>query len=151
MWPGIRLRNVGAAEWYLDWAPVGEMEQRDDSSSRAGGLERQGRGDRCKNMWSDPGYAVATLVVGGFTLGVIWLRIRGLLENNWPLVYYALVVAYMQWFPRALDPNWVYVALVSGLLLRFEFMSGRCAKVVVGIELLALGHIAIQVSSLMLG
>jgi len=102
-------------------------------------------------MWGDPGYAVATLVVAGFTLLVAWLRLRGLRENNWPLVYYGLLLAYSQWFPRSLEPHWVYAAVVGGLLVRFEFLSGVCAIVVVAVELLALAQIALQTGRLIFG
>ncbi|HEY3443821.1 MAG TPA: hypothetical protein VGK29_23900 [Paludibaculum sp.] len=46
-------------------------------------------------------------------------------DNNWPLVYYFVLVGYLNAYDLVLNPNVVYVAVICALLLRFEFMNER--------------------------
>ncbi len=92
-------------------------------------------------MWSDPPYAIATLVLAGLTVGVLRLRFQWKLESNWPLVYYAGLLVYRERYPGILEPNCVYAAVVSGLLLRFEFVAPWLARVLLAIEGLALLYV----------
>jgi hypothetical protein len=75
----------------------------------------------------------AWVVVGRFTRN---------LDSNWPLVYYLMVVAHLKAFDGGLNPYCVYVAVVCGLFLRFEFMGGPILKSFRVIELGALAYIA---------
>ncbi len=84
---------------------------------------------------------VTTAVLAGLTGWMIVARHRTASESNWPLVYYAAVVAFSARFPDRLDPSWVYGGLVCALLLRFEFMAGIFEKAVRLLDYLALGYI----------
>ena len=84
----------------------------------------------------------AWVMVGRFTLS---------LESNWPLVYYLMVVAHLKAFDGGLNPHCVYVAVVCGLFLRFEFMGGPVLKSFRAIELGALAYIAWRSFTLIVG
>jgi hypothetical protein len=84
----------------------------------------------------------AWVMVGRFTLS---------LESNWPLVYYLMVVAHLKAFEGGLNPHCVYVAVVCGLFLRFEFMGGPVLKSFRAIELGALAYIAWRSFTLIVG
>ena len=62
-------------------------------------------------------------------------------ESNWPLVYYAILIAYWRSFTYSLDNYWVLMGVLCGLLLRFEFLSGPFQKVIRAIELVVFGYI----------
>jgi len=95
-------------------------------------------------------FNVCTLVLIGLTISVIVARLRGLLESNWPLGYYALVIIYWQVFPGGLDPHWVFVGLVSAALLRFEFLGGVILTLVRVLEFCFFGYIIWRALSLLL-
>jgi hypothetical protein len=85
-------------------------------------------------------FNVLTVVMMLLTAWVIWARFTKSLESSWPLVYYLGIVIYLKAFEGALDPYWVYVGVVSGLFLRFEFMGGLFLKMVRAVELVVLGY-----------
>ena len=95
-------------------------------------------------------FNVCTLVLIGLTSAVLAARLRGLLESNWPLGYYALVIIYWQVFPGGLDPYWVFVGLVSATLLRFEFLGGVILTLVRVLEFCFFGYIIWRALSLLL-
>jgi hypothetical protein len=77
----------------------------------------------------------------GFALAVatLWLGINRWnikLDSNWPLVYYALLVIFSNNFPNLLNPYVLYLAVVSGLFLRFEFLNDR---IILFIRLIEIG------------
>ena len=88
------------------------------------------------------------LLVGTFWVG--FSRFTRGLESNWPLVYYLLVVAHLKAFEGGLNPYWVYIGVVSGLLLRFEFMGGIILKMVWAVELATSAYIVWRCLSLIL-
>lgn len=66
----------------------------------------------------------------GFALAVatLWLGINRWtikLESNWPLVYYGLLVVFANMFSYLVNPFVLYLAVICGLFLRFEFMNER--------------------------
>ena len=69
-------------------------------------------------------FNVITLLLMGLTVWVIVTRARGKVENNWPLVYYLLVLVYWKVFEGGLHFYWVYTGLAAAVFLRFEFMGG---------------------------
>lgn len=85
-------------------------------------------------------FSVITFIMMVATAGVIWIRFRKPVENNWPLFYYLAVVVYLKAFDGALEPMVVYVGMVVALLLRFEFLGGFILKVVKVADLLILGY-----------
>jgi len=87
---------------------------------------------------------IGFLFTVGLFAGTIWLaamRFRMRLENNWPLVYYLGAVVYLNSYPGTLNPYVAYVAVISALLLRFEFLNERIVLLVRFIEVVALIHV----------
>jgi riboflavin transporter FmnP len=89
-------------------------------------------------------FNLITLILLGLTVWVIVARTRGMLESNWPLVYYLLVLVYWKVFEGGLSPYWVYAGLVSAVLLRFEFMGGIVLTFVRVIEYIFLGYVIVR-------
>lgn len=92
----------------------------------------------------DPRYTVINVTTGvlaGLTAWMIVARHKASPESNWPLAYYAVVVAFCARFPERLDPSWIYGGLICALLLRFEFMGGFVAKAVRALDYTALLYI----------
>ncbi len=79
-----------------------------------------------------------TLLVLALTVYVAIWRFRGNLLSNWPLVYYAIVIAYTVAFTGGLHPAWVAAGSVSAVFLRVT-MFPTFARVA---ELAALVYIA---------
>ncbi len=66
----------------------------------------------------------------GFALAVatLWLAINRWnikLDSNWPLIYYALLVVFSTSHPYLINAYVLYLAVVCGLFLRFEFLNER--------------------------
>ncbi len=100
----------------------------------------------------DPRFTVfngSTVVFVAITVWVLSVRIRGVVDSNWPLFYYVAVVAYSAVFPGYLDPAFVYAGVVCALLLRFEFMGGFFLKIVRVIEIIVLAYYAYAAISAM--
>jgi hypothetical protein len=79
------------------------------------------------------------LLTFALAVATVWLAINRFslkLDNNWPLVYYGLLVLFLNMYPLALNPYVIYVAVVSGLLLRFEFLNDRIVFFVRGVEII---------------
>lgn len=82
-----------------------------------------------------------TLVLMGLTAWLGLSRQSTKLESDWPLFYYLFLVLYLKAVDTLLDPYMIYVGVVSGLFLRFEFMGGWFLKFVRGTELFVLAYI----------
>ena len=82
---------------------------------------------------------IFALAVATLWLGVNRWRIR--LESNWPLIYYGLLVAVSNYYPDLLFAPILYVAVVCGLLLRFEFLNALLVSVVRVVEMLCFAAI----------
>jgi hypothetical protein len=85
-------------------------------------------------------FNVSTALLIAFACCVIYLRLKGNFETNIPLFYYGIMVYYVVAY-EALPPVVVYIALILGLLLRFEFMNTKVAKALMVLECCALGTI----------
>ncbi len=85
-------------------------------------------------------FNVSTALLIAFACLVIYLRLKGNSETNIPLFYYGVIVYYVIAY-EALPPVVVYISLVLGLLLRFEFMNTKMSKVLRFLECCALGTI----------
>jgi len=79
-----------------------------------------------------------TLLVLLLTLFLAWTRLRGLYSSNWPLVYYAAVVAYTVGFSGGLNRYWVAAGVACGLAIRCGFYPSRIFL----LELVSLAYIA---------
>lgn len=86
-------------------------------------------------------FNVSTALLIAFACWVIYLRLKGNSETNIPLIYYGIIVYYVVAYDTQLSPVFVYIALVLGLLLRFEFMNLKLIKAVSLLECCALGTI----------
>jgi hypothetical protein len=86
-------------------------------------------------------FNVSTVLLIAFACLVIYLRLKGNSETNIPLIYYGIIVYYVVSHDTALSPVFVYIALVLGLLVRFEFMNIKLMKAVSLLECCALGTI----------
>src|ERR1039457_2669083 len=86
-------------------------------------------------------FNVSTALLIAFACWVIFLRLKGNSETNIPLIYYGIIVYYVVAYDTQLSPVFVYIALVLGLLLRFEFMNLKLIKAVSLLECCALGTI----------
>jgi len=82
----------------------------------------------------------------GFSLAVatLWLGINRWsikLDSNWPLVYYAMLVIFSNTYPNLLNPYVLYLAVICGLFLRFEFLNDRIIFFIRVIEIGCFIHI----------
>jgi hypothetical protein len=89
-------------------------------------------------------FNLTTLVLLGLTGWILWVRHRMRLETNWPLFYYLGLVIYMKKYVDTVNPNYAFVAIVSALLLRFEFMGGWPLKIVKAVETVLLVYIIVR-------
>jgi hypothetical protein len=87
-------------------------------------------------------FLLLTFILVVLTIWMVIGRFTRSLESNWPLVYYLVVVAHLKAFDGGLNPYLVYVAVVCGLFLRFEFMGGAILKGFRALELGTLTYIA---------
>lgn len=87
---------------------------------------------------------ITTMLFVAITVWIVHMRLRRPIDTNWPLFYYLGVVAYTKTFQDVLNPNLVFVAVVCGLLLRFEFMGGAVLNTVRAVELAMLGYFVYQ-------
>ena len=86
-------------------------------------------------------FNVSTVLLIAFACWVIFLRLKGNSQTNIPLIYYGIIVYYVVANDTQLSPVFVYIALILGLLLRFEFMNIKVTKAVSLLECCALGAI----------
>jgi len=73
---------------------------------------------------------VTTFVILGFALWVIFTRIRNRPDNNWPIVFYPIIVVFALQLPGRIELNTLITGIVAALLLRFEFVGGFVANFV---------------------
>ncbi|MCE5308814.1 MAG: hypothetical protein LLG20_14340 [Acidobacteriales bacterium] len=100
---------------------------------------------------SDTTFVLLTFILLVLTVWMVLGRFTRGLESNWPLVYYFMVVAYLKAFDGGLNPYLVYVAVVCGLFLRFEFMGGIILKAFRTVEMFTLVYIGLRTFSLVVG
>lgn len=100
---------------------------------------------------NSPTFLVATILLMVMTVWVIIARFTHRLDTSWPLFYYLLMVFHTKVFEGGLNPYWVFVAVVSGLFLRFEFMGGFILRSIRVIELLALAYLSWECLVLVFG
>src|SRR5690242_20138212 len=88
-------------------------------------------------------FNVSTMLLVAFACWIIYLRTRGSIQSNIPLVYYGVIVYYIVGYSEytRLPPLLVYVSLILALVLRFEFMNGTFTKIVSVLECCGLAGI----------
>lgn len=95
---------------------------------------------------------VGLLLSFALAVATIWLAVNRFnlkLENNWPLVYYGLLVLFSNLYPMVINAYVLYVSVICGLLLRFEFLNERIVFFFRIVEMLCFGVIGWQLFSLL--
>lgn len=91
---------------------------------------------------------ITTAVMLALTLWLLVGRFRARSHSSWPLIYYAVLVAYHQALPGRLNPYAIYTAVIAALFLRFEFMTGWLAYILQGAEMAVLLYLAYRMFSM---
>jgi hypothetical protein len=74
-------------------------------------------------------YTVLMLLLMAFTIGMIVVRIRKPADNNWPAIYWALIlVIALRWPEAGWNPRAVMTGAAAGFLVRFEFMNDMLVR-----------------------
>lgn len=71
---------------------------------------------------------VLSIIVFLVTLWLLLTRPGMRPENNWPLIYYLGLVAYVRSAGSFIEPYAVAIAVVFAMLIRFEFLSAGFVK-----------------------
>jgi hypothetical protein len=87
-----------------------------------------------------------TAFVLALTVMLMWRRVRGAPAANWPLVCYAVMVAYTICFSGGLNPYWVAAGVACGLAIRLGFHPSRLRWA----EAIPLGYVAWRCLALLL-
>jgi hypothetical protein len=87
---------------------------------------------------------VLSIIVFILTLWLILARPRMKPENNWPLIYYFGLVAYVRTWCDFIEPGAVYAAVIFAMLIRFEFLSGGFYKFFRIVETLCLSYVLLR-------
>ena len=77
-------------------------------------------------------------------MGATWIafmRFRMKPDTSWPLVFYLVLVVYSNQGNRGIPPYVLYVSVVCGLLLRFEFLNTKLIAIVKIVEIICLSII----------
>ena len=81
-------------------------------------------------------FSVTVLLLLAFTVFMMGVRQRKPLENNWPLIYWALMLTFTYVRPEeTFNILVVGAGLTAGLMLRFEFMNSFCTKTLKLVEM----------------
>ncbi len=91
-----------------------------------------------------------TLLVMAASAAMVWIRLRTSIEKTWPLAYYLILIAYSEAFPGSLSRYAVFLGVVCGLLLRFEFMGGLVLKAVRVAEFGVFAYVLVRGTQLLL-
>ena len=93
------------------------------------------------------------LLTGALFGGALYVgvsRFRSRLDSNVPLFFYMALVAYAIANPVSLNPYVLYIAVISGLLLRFEFMNEKVILVIRFFETACLVYLALRLGQLLI-
>jgi len=78
--------------------------------------------------------------------GTMWIasaRFRMRTDSNWPLVYYTVLVSYLNSYDLVLLPWVVYAGALSAIFQRFEFLNERFVFGLRLLEVCALAHVGL--------
>jgi hypothetical protein len=80
-------------------------------------------------------FTVTMALLVAFTIFIAVVRSKKPLENNWPLLYWILVVFFAFVRPEeSFNPTYLLIGLGCGLLLRFEFMNSIFIRIIRTVE-----------------
>ncbi len=83
-------------------------------------------------------FNITTVLLMAFGAFVLYTRLRNWTESNVPLIFYALLVVFVNSWTDDLPKAPVYAGLTLALLLRFEFMARSLVRLVKFAEMCAL-------------
>lgn len=96
-------------------------------------------------------FNVITLFMMAATVVMAIKRFQLRLDTNWPLLYYAILVAYARSFRYSLNDYWLFTGVACALVLRFEFLGGIFEKAIRAVELAVLAYVLWRCLGLILG
>ncbi|MGD0436259.1 MAG: hypothetical protein ABSB86_07330 [Bryobacteraceae bacterium] len=80
-------------------------------------------------------YTVTTALLVAFAVFVLFIRLKGWIDSNVPLIFYVATLAYMHAIEGAV-PVWLILAgFALTLMLRFEFMNPTFVRAVRFLEI----------------
>ena len=81
-------------------------------------------------------FSVTVILLIAFTVAMMVVRQKRGLLNNWPILYWILVVVFTLVRPEeTFNYSIIFVGLAAAMLLRFEFMNETFVKIFRLIEL----------------
>ncbi len=86
-------------------------------------------------------FGLTTVLLGSITVYILMVRWRSRPDTNWPLFYYIGLFAYTKSFDMVIEPLVLYLAVVCGLLIRFEYLSGWILTFIKVVETLCLIYV----------
>jgi hypothetical protein len=90
-------------------------------------------------------FSVTVLLLLAFTVFIMGVRQRRPVENNWPFLYWILVMFFTLVRPEeTYHPNIVLFGLCCGMLLRFEFMNTWITKGVRVLEMCVFAYVLVR-------
>src|SRR5438270_7899922 len=90
-------------------------------------------------------FSVTVLLLIAFTVAMMIVRQKRGLYNNWPPLYWVLVVAFTAIRQEeTYNLSIVLVGLAASMLLRFEFMNDFLVKVIRVIEMIGFVYVIYQ-------
>lgn len=95
---------------------------------------------------------VGLVLTFALSVATVWLaanRFSLKLESSWPLVYYGLLVLFSNLYPLVINAYVLYIAVICGLMLRFEFLNDRIIFFFRIIEMICFAVIGWQLFSLL--
>jgi hypothetical protein len=95
---------------------------------------------------------VGLVLTFALAVATVWLAVNRFslkLENSWPLVYYGLLVLFSNMYPTALNAYVLYISVICGLMLRFEFLNDRIVFFFRIVEMVCFGVIGWQLFGLL--
>ncbi|MDQ6758419.1 MAG: hypothetical protein M3Z32_00975 [Acidobacteriota bacterium] len=85
-------------------------------------------------------FSVTTILLVLFACVVIYVRLKGWLDSNVPILFYLAMIVYTNALEGQMPP-WVYLGFGFTLLLRFEFMNTGLSTVLKACEFGVLGKL----------
>ena len=93
-------------------------------------------------------FTVSVLLLMAVTVFMIGVRIRKPVENNWLLLYWMAMAAFtLTRHETSFDFRYIFVGLIAGLMLRFEFMNRTFTRIVMLVEMAAFAYVLLAVGS----
>ena len=90
-------------------------------------------------------FSVIILLLLAFTIFMMRVRQHKPLENNWPLIYWVLMLTFTYVRPEeSFNILVIGAGLTAGLMLRFEFMNTAITKGMKWIEMGIWGYVLIR-------